>query len=361
LISALLVGGLAGAGAGFVAGGRADNNTAASNNSSFAPPPSGGIVTTPKSVQEILAKVEPAIVSITTIGPSGPEGAGTGIILTKDGEIVTNAHVIEGGVSFEITLDGQKDTVVGELIGSEPDSDVALIKITPQSLAQAGLNELPVAELGDSDLIQVGDPVVAIGNALALAGGPSVTSGIVSAKNRSLRDAGVVLEDLVQTDAAINPGNSGGPLVNAVGQVIGMNTAVIQQAGNTAIAQNIGFAISANTFKPIVDDIRNGGGSVRPRAYLGVSAENNSPTLATKYGFDTTTGAVVAAVEAGSPADDAKLERLDVITEFDGETVRDASDLVELVRDHAPGERVAVTFERNRKSQSVEVELGARP
>ncbi len=299
--------------------------------------------------------------SITTIGPRGPEGAGTGIILTTDGEIVTNAHVIEDGLSFEVTLDGVKDPLTAELIGSEPDSDVALIKITAQSLADSGLGTLPIAELGDSDQIQVGDPVVAIGNALALAGGPSVTTGIVSAKNRSLRDAGVVLENLVQTDAAINPGNSGGPLVNANGQVIGMNTAVIQQAGNSSIAQNIGFAISVNTFKPIVDDIRSGGGAVRPRAYLGVSAENNTANLAQKYGFDTETGAVVTAVESGSPADLAKLERLDVVVEFDGETVDDASDLVELVRDREPGENVSIKIERNGETQTLQVELGSRP
>jgi putative serine protease PepD len=208
--------------------------------------------------------VEPGVVSIETssyvsngrgfFGSGQVKGAGSGMILTSDGQVLTNYHVVEGASTIKVTVFGQTQAHTAVLVGANQAADVALLQMQ-------GVSGLPTVELGDSDAAQVGDDVVAIGNALALAGGPSVTEGIVSAKDRTLSGNGSTLSGLIQTDAAINPGNSGGPLVNSTGQVIGMNTAVIEDAGSDgAVAQNMGFAIGINRIKPLIDQIRAGAG-----------------------------------------------------------------------------------------------------
>jgi S1-C subfamily serine protease len=216
----------------------------------------------PADVQAVLAKVEPAVVSISTTGVKRGgtvvEGAGTGMILTSDGQVLTNDHVIAGANSVTVTLFGQSDPLPAKVIGTDPNQDLALIQIE-------GQHGLPTVDLGDSNRALVGDSVLAIGNALALSGGLTVTEGIVSSKDRSLTTTNDVtgltenLSGLLQTDAAINSGNSGGPLVNGFGQVIGMNTAVAESTQGNAPAQNIGFAIAIDSIKPLLPGLRAGG------------------------------------------------------------------------------------------------------
>ncbi len=215
----------------------------------------------PADIQAVLAKVEPAVVSIETTGSrhgGTVVGAGTGMILTADGQVLTNNHVIAGASSLTVTLFGQSDLLPAKVIGTDPSQDLALIQIE-------GQHGLPTVELGDSNRALVGDNVLAIGNALALSGGPTVTEGIVSSTDRSLAATSDLtgklenLSGLIQTDAAINSGNSGGPLVNSDGQVIGMNTAVAESTQGNAPAQNIGFAIAIDTIKPLLGRLRTGG------------------------------------------------------------------------------------------------------
>jgi putative serine protease PepD len=214
-------------------------------------------------IQAILAKVEPAVVSIDTTavtrgGDGTVEGAGTGMILTSGGEVLTNNHVVAAATSVTVTLFGQTDPRPAHVIGTDPSQDLALVQIE-------NVQGLPTVQLGDSAQARVGDSVLAIGNALALAGGLTVTEGIVSSKNRSLTATSDItgrsenLSGLLQTDAAINSGNSGGPLVNSSGQVIGMNTAVAESTQGNAPAQDIGFAIAIDTIKPLLAGLRSGG------------------------------------------------------------------------------------------------------
>lgn len=210
-------------------------------------------------VQSVLAKVLPAVVSIDTSGfRSGVggfvQGAGTGMIIEPTGIVVTNNHVIAGATRVTVTLYGQTRQFPAKVIGTDPPKDVALVQI------EGAGSSLPTVSLGDSNTAAQGDGVLAIGNALALAGGPTVTEGIVSAKGRSLSattDAGATenLTGLIQTDAPINPGNSGGPLVNASGQVIAMNTAVATSSQGNAPAQNVGFAIAVDAIRPIIAEL----------------------------------------------------------------------------------------------------------
>jgi len=301
----------------------------------------------PADIQGVLSRVEPAVVSITVGGSSGG-GAGTGFVVSADGVIVTNDHVIDGAHGeIEVNLsDGT--TRPAEVLGRDASIDLAVIKVDAENLA--------IAELGNSSELRVGDDVIAIGNALALDGGPSVTLGIVSALNRSLTEPnGVTLYSLVQTDAAINPGNSGGPLVNSRGQVVGINTAI----ASPDQAQNIGFAISVSSVKEAIEQLRAGEKARIP--YLGVFTEQMTSAYADQIGSDTQTGAIVREVTAESGADSAGLHRLDVLTEVAGTTITGRDDVATAVRQHQPGDVITVSFERDGELRTVEVELGVRP
>ncbi len=315
----------------------------------IAPDRPSHTLATPGDVRSILAKVEPAVVSISTVGFSSrffdivPEGAGTGMILTSDGDVLTNAHVVAAARRIQVKLHGGR-TFDAAVVGTDASADIALLRLE-------GASGLPVVEVGRSADLQVGDAVVAIGNALALPGGPTVTTGIVSALDRTIGELGQRLEHLIQTDAAINPGNSGGPLVNVLGQVVGMNTAVIQRTGGRD-AQNIGFAIASDTFRPVVEDLRRGGGvRAGPRAFLGV-------TTAT---LQRNSGAVVLEVAPGSPADQAGLRPDDVIVRIGSERVGSSDDLVAAVRGQDPGDQVEITWVRGGAQQSASVTLAQRP
>ncbi len=329
------------------------------------------------NVQGILAKVEPAVVSIDSqstqtggVGGDFVQAAGTGMIITPTGEVLTNDHVIAGASQVTVTLFGQTQARAAHVIGTDPVHDLALVQID-------GASGLPTVTLGDSASAKVGDSVLAIGNALALAGGPSVTEGIVSAENRSLtaqNDTGgtETLTGLLQTDAAINPGNSGGPLVNAQAQVIGINTAVASSSAGNAPAQNIGFAIAIDSVKPRLAELRQGGpggagnSGAQPipannSAFMGVAVGTVTPTIQQQLQLTPSSGAYVVSVEPGSPADKAGIQANDVIVSFNGTPITSASDLTTAIHPLKPGDHVTVGIYRGPTERTVEVTLGARP
>jgi len=304
-------------------------------------------------IHAILAKVQPSVVTIETSQTTSRgvfDGAGSGIILSADGLVLTNAHVI-GGIS-EITVvlpDGTSHSAT--LVGASPADDVAVIQVE-------GVDGLTAAELGSSDDLSVGDEVIAIGNALNLGGEPTVTRGIVSAKDRDLTAQGEQLEGLIQTDAAINPGNSGGPLVNAAGQVVGMNTAIV------ADAQNLGFSIAIDHVKPIIEELEAGKGAVNPdQAFLGVSSSDLADVTAdVRASFEVTEdkGAFVSDVVPGSAAEDGGLQAGDVIVGVGGESIDKASEVRDQILGYQPGDKVEIDIVRRGEAQTLEVTLGRR-
>jgi len=313
------------------------------------------------NIQAVLSHVEPAVVTIHTYQGTDPAaqeiGAGTGMILTPDGEVVTNAHVTlsdENNCTIApsirvTTAHGTAETPV-QVIAVDCSDDIALLRIP-------GGAGLPTVTLGNSSAGKVGDTVVAIGNALDLPGGPTVTEGIISAVGRPLSGGTENLYNLIQTDAAINPGNSGGPLVNAAGEVIGMNTAVIDQATQTQSAQNLGFAIASNTIKPVVNQLQTGKAS---KAFLGVLSADVTPDVAQRLGLNVSSGAIVEQVEPGTAAAQAGLQTDDVITKFNSTPITSSGDLVSAIRQANPGDRVTMTVVRAKKTIAVGVTLGSQ-
>jgi putative serine protease PepD len=335
---------LAGGAAGGVVGRITDDGAPAAVTTTAGTGAGTGSLAKLSNIQQLLARIEPAVVSVRTqayqsgrFGPS--QGAGSGTILTPDGEVLTNAHVVEGARTIEVFLNGEENGRPADLIGMNVAEDVALVKIRNAS-------GLPTAELGKSGDLRVGDSVVAIGNALNLGATATVTEGIVSALNREIQAPGVDLDGLIQTDAAINPGNSGGPLVDAQGRVIGVDTAV---AGD---AQNIGFALAIDDVKPIVESLRAGKGTTSTvagqQAFLGVTLE------------DAPGGAGVAQVVNGSPADDAGLQAGDVITKVDGTTVSSSAEAVNAIRTNKVGDTVTVTWTRDGRTMTGRAKLAAQ-
>ncbi|MBW3573981.1 MAG: trypsin-like peptidase domain-containing protein [Actinobacteria bacterium] len=311
----------------------------------------------PLDIQGVIEAVRPGVVSImvqgvnaTPIGNQLVSGAGSGMVIQPDGLVLTNAHVVEGATAISVMLaDGRE--VPADLVGSMPSSDVALVQAR-------GVRGLDVVQLGESSAMQVGDDVVAVGNALNLGATPTVTTGIVSALNRSITEpGGANLESLIQTDAAINRGNSGGPLVNAAGQVIGVNTAI---AGG---AENIGFALSIDSVKPLIEELRSGGGEVRGVAYLGVLSadiENVTPEALSRLGIDQATGAFVAEVQPRTAAAEAGLQPGDVIVSIDGEDVENAADVSAAIARSEPGQVIEIGYVRRGEVRTTTATLGAR-
>ena len=307
------------------------------------------------NIASLLTKAQPSVVSIRTGaspnsgGISG--GAGSGVIISSDGLVLTNAHVIGNSTSAEVTLfDGKTREAV--LVGSSPADDIALMAMVDSP------EEVP-AELGNSADARVGDTVVAIGNALDLGGTPSVTEGIISAKDRIIEaQNGLVLENLIQTDAAINPGNSGGPLLNARGEVIGINTAIISDA------QSVGFAIAIDAIKPLIDEITAGGGTIRgDQAFLGVSMVSVEDLLGAtrdEYGVTVDEGVFVTEIVAGSAAEQAGIGLGDVIVSVDGQSVRTPADVSTIIRSKSPGDTVTIRIVSGGEERDVSVTLGQR-
>jgi len=343
---------LAGAGAGAGVSALMHNATTKTVTVPASSSSNSSVIAQPSDVQGILAKIGPAIAYVRTQNfspgtffPSG--GAGTGIVLTPDGQLLTNAHVVAGATSIKVTIGNDTQSHDASVMGVDTTHDLALVKIN-------GVSNLPTAQLGNSSGLKVGDSVIAIGNALNLQGGMTVTEGIVSALNRSI-DAGdgsgrggESLSGLIQTDAAINPGNSGGPLVNAAGQVVGINTAT------SGDAQNIGFAIAIDNAKPVIDQLRKGGSSAASstpqggQAFLGVSVTDGQQ------------GAQIVQVDPSSPAGRAGLQQGDEIVALGATQVQSADDVTSAMQSHKPGDKVTVTFIRGQNQQSVDVQLASR-
>jgi serine protease Do len=266
------------------------------------------------------------------------QGAGSGVIISEDGYILSNNHVVENGKEITVTL-SDKTEYKAEVVGRDPKTDLAVLKIEAE-------DPLPAAGLGDSEALRVGDWVVAIGNPFGL--NHTVTSGIVSAKGRVI-GAGPY-DDFIQTDASINPGNSGGPLFNMKGEVVGINTAIIPQG------QGIGFAIPVNTAKPLIPQLVSTGKITR--GYLGVNIQTLTPELAKALNVDGQKGALVADVVPDSPADKGGIERGDVITAYNGKAVADSHDLPRMVAATPVDEKVTVTVMREGKTRNLPVTVG---
>jgi S1-C subfamily serine protease len=344
-----LVGGLCGAlvaSGAYFAFGRDDNtsSTPAPTKTSKVSRPSSAISRN-GDVAGIIAKVEPAVVAVT-VNERGGQSAGTGFFLSDDGYLVTNAHVVSGAQSAKLQLNDGR-SLDARVVGADPSADVAVLKV------DAG--NLPVVCTDDSNKVQVGDDVVAIGNALALEGGLSVTRGIISGPPRPGSEIGTAIETVLQTDAAINPGNSGGPLVDANGCVIGINTAVASGSGSQP-AQNVGFAIPISSAKPVIDDIKAG----RKPAFLGVGTTDLTPELKNQLGVNVNDGAAVTDVTSGSPADDAGLKQGDVIVQIGDTQIKNGGNVATAVRKHQPGEKVTVTYLRGSSRKTADVTLVQR-
>jgi len=323
----------------------------------------------PESFSELAKRLMPAVVNITTrqtVAPAGlpqfeegsplerfneffgrdedgfrQEGSlGSGFVISADGLVITNNHVIEN--ADEITCvfsDGRE--IRAELVGTDPETDVAVLKLdTSETLA--------FVELADSDTAEVGDWVMAIGNPFGFGG--SVSAGIISAQNRA---TGGRYDDFIQTDAAINRGNSGGPLFNLAGEVVGVNTAIISPTGGSI---GIGFAIPANMVKRIADQLIEFG-ELR-RGWLGVSVQGIDSDIARSYGVEGDDGVIVTRVEEGGPAADAQLQVGDLIRTFNGEVVADQRALTRIVADAGVGAQVELGIVRDRRSRMLEVTLG---
>jgi S1-C subfamily serine protease len=291
-------------------------------------------------VAAIVESIKPSVVAIYTQAQRGnflfrvlPEqGAGSGVVLDTRGHVLTNSHVVRGATTIEVALsDGRR--IPGSLVGEDRSTDLAVVKINVGNLNGGNLKP---ARLGNSDALRVGDRVIAVGNALALPGGPTVTEGIVSAVDRTIEEEdGVVLDDLIQTDAAINPGNSGGPLLDAAGNVVGVNTAIASEA------QSIGFAIAIAPARGLIDQLIATGTVVR--AVLGVQLSDLPPAS------PLTEGAVVVGVQPRSPAEAAGMETHDIIVEIAGRAVKDAQSAKRAIGSHRPGESVPFTVLRGQQ------------
>ena len=314
------------------------------------------------SIADIVDQARPAVVFIAvrtapTRGAGGSQpggGVGSGAILNQDGFIVTNNHVVEGATQMRAVLpDGR--TYEARLIGRDPPSDLAVIKIDPKAGEQ-----LPTLSFGDSSKLRVGEWVVAIGNALGLEGGPTVTAGVVSALGRDVAEPnGAILENVVQTDTAINPGNSGGPLLNMSGQIVGINTLGAGQTGSGYQAQGINFAISTTTARPIVDDLI-ASGKVS-RAYMGVASTTFTPAIAAETEIPFRTGSIVAQVGAGTPAAKAGIREGDILISFGQQPITSDRELRSAILARKPGDTVAVQLVRRGQVITVQVRLMERP
>jgi Do/DeqQ family serine protease len=277
-------------------------------------------------------------------GPQGPQtGSGSGVIISSDGYIITNNHVISGADEIEVILN-DKRSFNGTIVGTDPSTDIALIKIAAESL--------PTLGYGNSDEIQVGEWVLAVGNPFNLTS--TVTAGIVSAKARSvgILGGGSSMEAFIQTDAAVNPGNSGGALVNVKGELIGINTAI---ATNTGSYQGYSFAVPVNIARKVVEDIKNFG-SVQ-RAFLGVQILEVNAELVNKESLKVNEGVYVADFLPNSAAENAGIKKGDVIVQIDNNRIKSTPELMEIVGRKRPGDKIKVQVDRSGKSELLSVTL----
>lgn len=305
-----------------------------------------------KDLTEAVEKISKSVVVISSLqirsdryGDIVPmEGTGTGILIGHSGYVITNNHVVANGNRLNVTLsDGR--SFEGNVIGSDPVTDIALLRVKAW--------DLPVAELGDSEEIKAGQLVLAVGNALGLPGSPTVSMGVVSATGRPLPWSDFIFEGLIQTDAAINPGNSGGPLCSIDGKVLGINTAMIP------FAQGVGFAIPINTVKRVMQQILENGHVIRP--YLGISGISVDRQVARRFEVDPEEGVLIARITKNGPAYLAGLRPGDVILEIGGKKTPKMKDLLLALSSGEIGAEVQVKYSRNGELMASKVMLTETP
>ena len=329
--------------------------------------PSASGVVLPGSLSPAAKVASPAVVSIATTQAKAPkqnfqndpwfrffygeredetpqQGLGSGVIVSPEGYILTNNHVIEGAQEIEVTLSDSR-RAIAKVIGTDPDTDLAILRIT--------LDRLPVIALGNSDIAQVGDRVLAIGNPFGV--GQTVTSGIVSALGRN--QLGInTFENFIQTDAAINPGNSGGALVDVNGHLIGINTAIYSRSGGN---MGIGFAIPVSTARQVLEGIVRDGQVTR--GWIGIEPMELTPELAETFGLKSTEGVIVTAVLQNGPAANAELRPGDLLQKVAGQPVRNVGELLTQIAALAPGKSVKLDVMRRQQSMTLEVTPAQRP
>jgi S1-C subfamily serine protease len=328
------------------------------------PTPSADFARGRDAVVDVVDRVLPAVVNVVSTTSQG-EGEGTGFIVRSDGIVVTNFHVVQGATDVQVlTSDAEPDRYDARVIGGDIAADLAVLDIDAE--------DLPTVSLGDSGSLELGQQVVALGYALGFAGGPSVTTGIVSSLTRriSVPDQGCpeqecgpdrerVYSHLIQTDAAINPGNSGGPLVDLAGRVVGINTAGV----GAASAENVGFAIQIDFARPVILDAAENPNE--PVAFLGVaSTDASDPAVPIEFGIDppVDTGAVVVDVVPDAPADAAGIDVGDVIVSFGGTSIEGWESLVEAIGEHDPGDRIDVeVVHPDDRRETLTLTLGVNP
>ena len=294
-------------------------------------------------VAKVIDHMAASVVTISADLPGG-QSVGTGVIISSDGEILTNAHVVDGATEIRVRLAGETEPREARLLASDPGNDLALLRMSGDSF--------DAAVFADPGSVRIGDEVVAIGFALGLDGDPSVTLGIVSAIDRTIGTDGAFLDGLIQTDAAISSGNSGGPLVNARGEVVGINTAVARDTATSA-ATNVGFAIGAKEALPVIDALREqSSGERRAEGYLGVQLDDRR---------DGGQGAVIRSVEPETPAAAAGVEAGDLVVAADGAAIDGATGLIAAIRDLEPGDSTTITVVRDGERIDLMVTLAERP
>jgi serine protease Do len=338
----------------------------------FAPRVPSQILETSRAFSDIVSAVSPAVVNISTTKvvrrdtlpfSEDPffdlfrpfhdfglpkkwkeQSLGSGVIVSKDGYIITNNHVVEQSEDIRVTL-FDKRSFRGKIVGADPKTDIAVVKISADNL--------PTVPWGDSDTLQVGEFVLAIGNPFGLS--HTVTMGIISAVGRA--NVGIAdYEDFIQTDAAINPGNSGGPLANVRGELIGINTAIFSRSGGY---QGIGFAVPSNMARLVMDQLMKEGKIVR--GWLGVTIQDITPELSQKFGLKDSKGALVGDISKGSPAEKSGMMRGDVILEFNGKEVRSVGSLRNMVSQSKVGSQVRVKILRGGKEYEMTVTIAELP
>ena len=318
-----------------------------SSNEPVATAPSTNDAEPALNVAEVLKKIQPSVVTIIAITEAGMNpgrATGTGVVITSDGDILTNDHVVDGADNVSVLFAGDTEPTPATVLAVDVGNDLALIHVDKTGLTPA--------VFADPDSIDIGDEVVAVGFALDLDGGPTVTRGIVSALNRTIVSGDGALDGLIQTDTAISSGNSGGPLVNTRGQVIGINTAVFQSSSEVA-ANNVGFSISVAEALPVIEELRaQANGQARTEGYLGVSVLDRN---------DGGLGAMIAEVSPGSPADIAGMKVDDVVIQADGSPVDGQPALVAAIRDKSPGDTIKIDVLRDGERITLTAKLIERP
>lgn len=314
------------------------------------------------AITRAVEVAEPAVVSINVIGvqrardpwfdmfmqPRQVQSTGSGFVFSPDGYIVTNDHVIANGQRITVSFTDGK-TLPAQLVGTDPATDLALLKVEPEG-------SLPYLQFAESGPPIVGEWVIALGNPFGLfeAAEPSVTVGVVSALGRNLRQPGRLYRGMIQTDAAINRGNSGGPLINALGEVIGVNTAIYSQSGGSV---GIGFAVPAARAQQIITELRESG-AVDRSYYTGLDVVDLTPRIAQAVGTPRTDGIIVRDVDEGSPAAAAGLQPYDIIIRMAGQEIAGNDDYVARIYDFRPGDRIAVEVERDGQVRQFLMQIG---